>query len=220
MSPTIELKLTNQEQKVIGYLSGKQEVPWEELAQFAAKPDQVKLRTLQKVVSDIKKKYREVGMPAPFDCKFTQLVPSKTIYVDTTSITTPTTTATVVSAPVKVRVTAGGRQVRADDPTPDAVLDFKLDKNTRRVSTKQGSFALSENEWELFTFLLDNAGKTVSLEDMKNKIYHQWGSKTPHNWSEAISRTLTKLRKNIPELKTQNRLLTIVGATSTAYMLK
>ena len=42
MSPTIELKLSDQEQRIINYLSGKEQVAWEELAQFGKNPTTVK----------------------------------------------------------------------------------------------------------------------------------------------------------------------------------
>lgn len=64
------MHFTTQEQHVIQYLCGREEVFWEELAQFCKDPINVKLRTVQKVVSDIKKKYRTMHKKCPFECKF------------------------------------------------------------------------------------------------------------------------------------------------------
>jgi hypothetical protein len=47
ISGTFILKITNQEQKIINYLEGKNEVAWEELAQFAKHPQEVKQKTLR-----------------------------------------------------------------------------------------------------------------------------------------------------------------------------
>lgn len=75
ISPTtIQIKITKQEQDIINHCSGKTFVPWEELAQYAKEPQTVKLKTLQKAVSDLKKKYRDANLPVPFDCSFKSLV--------------------------------------------------------------------------------------------------------------------------------------------------
>src|SRR5579859_3182803 len=116
MSPTIELKLTEQEQNILNYLTNKESVAWEELAQFSKSPTTVKRSSLLKVVSDLKKKYTGVGLSVPFTCQFTDLVRTNS------SVISP-------SPAVQMRKTLGGNLVRADDPTPDAHHDFKIDKN-------------------------------------------------------------------------------------------
>src|SRR5277367_1876899 len=67
------MKITAQEQNVIQFLSDRDEVFWEELVQFCKDPANVKLRTVQKIVSDIRKKFRDTNRACPFDCKFGHL---------------------------------------------------------------------------------------------------------------------------------------------------
>lgn len=252
----VKLKLTTQEVNVVHYLSGKSHVNWEDLAQFAKDPQTVKLKTLQKVVSDVKKKYKDVGSPCPFECTFGSLVATKATVIPTSEVykklgdpdtwveeeteyqkkfvTSPQnilefqqeTLSMIPQHLVKIRPPkaqpAKGISVPEKPAVPvelPAHRDFKLEKNYRRVRTKNNVAELREQEWEIFYHLYENAEKMVTLEDFKNLIWKNWGSKTPPSWAESISRSLTALRKSIPELKLQNRLLTITGQT-TAYMLR
>ncbi len=215
---TVNLKFTQQEQNIINYLSGKQIVAWEELAQFGKDPSSVKLKTIKRVVSEIKRKYAEAGLPIPFNCQFVALTESPK--KELSEMKTATVVATKEQILVKMKSTPSGNLMPADSTELVAHIDFKLDKSYRRVKTRAGSFELGENEWLLFTYLHDNAEKFVTLEDMKNVVYKNWGSKTPHNWADSISRSLTKIRKNIPELKLKGRLLTITTSLGTSYMLK
>jgi DNA-binding response OmpR family regulator len=200
------MKLTNQEQRILNFLIGKTEVAWEELAQFSKDPSSVKMKTLQKAVSDLRKKFTDSNIPVPFKCKFITLLKKEPVVQEQKF--------------VKMRTTPAGNLVSADSNEPNAYVDFKLEPNYRRIRTKNGVVNLGPAEWELFEFLYKNVEKPVSVEDMKNLVFKNFGSKTPHNWADSISRTLTKLRKNIPELKTQNRLLTVTGGATTSYMLK
>lgn len=204
------MKLTNQEINIINYIGNKSEVSWQELAQFAKDPQNVKMKTLQKAVSDIKKKYRDKNLFAPFNCKFINLS-AKEVFEE---IKLPTF--------VKLRITAGANRVPDTNKDLDAHIDFQLDRNYRRVKTRSNTVNLSDNEWELFTHLHQNAEKMISIDDMKDVVYKGFGSKTPHNWCDSIKRTLGKLRTNIRELKTEGRLVTIMGTnkTPTSYMLK
>src|SRR5260370_22893103 len=70
-----ELKLTKQEWQVTNYLIGKNngKVFWEELAQFAKDPQNVKRKTVLKIISEIKKKYLIVGALVPFNVNFGSL---------------------------------------------------------------------------------------------------------------------------------------------------
>lgn len=228
---TIQLKLTDQEQQVINYLNGKAFVYWEELAQFAKEPQNVKLKTIQKLVSGIKLKFNRTNIPCPFDCMFT----SKP--ADNSSSPTTTHNFPAASAPKggplpilpsstpsqlsQIRVTLGGNRVPVTDVRPDAHIDFQLLPNRRAVKTRNSVQELGENEWEVFTHLHKNAGRPVDIEEFRNIIWKNFGSKTPHNWAESFARRLTNLRKNIPELKLQGRLMTVTSTgQSTAYMLK
>ena len=53
----MHVSLTEQDTKIIGYLQSRnlQDVAWEELAQFSKEPTTVKLNTIKKAVSEIKK---------------------------------------------------------------------------------------------------------------------------------------------------------------------
>src|ERR1019366_7639570 len=211
------IKLTIQELSIVNYCSGKSQVPYEELAQFSKDPITVKLRTIQKSVSDLKKKYRDANLSLPFNCSFTQLV-KKTQRTATIGdlikqkLSVPP--APVEQKLVQLRVTRGGNRVTADNILPDAHIDFKLEPLYKRVRTKSGTINLSDNEWELFTFLHSNVDKTISIEEMKDVVYKNFGSKTPAGWADSIKRTLSKLRRNIHELKTQERLMTIIGSNT------
>ncbi len=223
----VKINLTPQEFNIINFLCGKNEINLFDLAIFAKEPTKVKKQTLQKTVSDIKRKYTQLGLQPPFNCK---------ICVDQTIVEKPEPVLKIVeSAPkieepilkvveeiiIPMRITLGGNRVTQSNTDPDAKIDFQLDKLNKRVKTrKSGSINLSDNEWELFCFLHENADKMVSIEDIKNVVYKNFGSKTPHCWADSIKRTLTKLRINIRELKTDNRLVTIMGGNITQYMLK
>src|SRR5271170_5355278 len=67
------MKLTPQEQNIVDFLIPKREAFWEELAKFCKEPSKVKLRTVQKIVSDIKKKHKDDDLQCPFNCKFSYL---------------------------------------------------------------------------------------------------------------------------------------------------
>lgn len=216
---------SSQEKIFIDYLSGKENVSWEELAKFSKNPSEVKKKTLQKVISTIKKKCTEAGQPVPFKCNFYEaLKPSdnKDVIVVESSSVAPTIAANaIVTSPfVKVRTTRGGNMVPETNSALDAHIDFVLDKNYKRVVMRKGKINLSDNEWELFCFFHQNAGKKLSLEQIKEHVYKNFGSKTPYHWAESIKRTMTKLRTNIPELKKDARLLTIVSANTTYYMFE
>lgn len=245
VNQTLVLKLTKQEQNIINYCSGKSVVPFEELAQFAKDPMQVKLSTLQKAVSDLKKKYRDLNLTLPFNCQFVQLakpdttltrqnldkviteagkfmseLPPQMRSADVQNELNRALEEKVEPKLVQLRVTRGGNRVPSDNKESDVHIDFKLEPYYKRVRTKTGTVNLSDNEWELFTLLHLNADKMLSLEDIKNVVFKNFGSKTPHHWADTIKRTLSKLRTNIRELKIDNRLVTVMGGNTTYYMLK
>ena len=210
ITQTTILKITNQEQQFINHCSGKSVIAWEELAQYAKSPTTVKLKTLQKAISDLKKKYRDAGLPLPFICSFVSLLEQNV----------PVETKPIEQKLVQLRTTKGGNWVAIDDVQPDAHIDFKLEPYYKRVRTRTGIINLSDNEWELFNLFHANIGKMFSMDDIKNVVYKDFGSKTPHCWAQSIKRTLTNLRTNIRELKTDNRLVCVMGGNTTFYMLK
>ena len=203
--------LTAQEQKIISYLQGKDVVAWEELAQFAKDPQTVKMKSLQRAVSDIKRKFAMAGLPIPFSTKFTVLVEPKNA---------TTASSGVEQGMVQMRRTRGGKRVPATNTELDARLDFRLDPAYHVViSIGRGRVKLTEGEFEIFQLLYNNAGKPVSIEQMRDACFPR-GSLCPPTWSNQISSALTKLRKNLPELKSDNRLLTVASSHgSTSYML-
>lgn len=62
------VRLTEQETKIVDYLTAKTSgnVYWEELAQFSKSPQTVKLKTIKRAVSEIRRKYVDAGQPNPF----------------------------------------------------------------------------------------------------------------------------------------------------------
>lgn len=214
------IKLTAQELNIVNYCSGKPQVPYEELAQFSKEPATVKLKTIQKTISDLKKKYRDANLILPFNCVFIQLAKTQDKPLAVSADKLIPSSAPVEQKLVQLRMTRGGNRVPMDNKQPDVHIDFKLEPLYKRVRTKSEVINLSDNEWELFTFLHSKAEKTISIEEMKDVVYKNFGSKTPAGWADSIKRTLSKLRRNIHELKTQERLMTIIGSNTTYYMLK
>jgi hypothetical protein len=209
------LKLSPQYEKIIAFCAGKEKVNFEELVQFSKDPSNVKLKTMQRAVSDIKKMFKDHALPDPFTCKFGVLVETKKQVVLTLVPSVPQEQELV-----RMRTTIGGRKVRADDPRTDTQIDFEPTPNYKGVKTRDGLIKLSDNEWEIFCYLYQKAGKRVSIEELKDVVYKNYGASTPHCWSDSIRRTISKLRRNIPDLKTKNRLVTIVCRDTTYYVLE
>lgn len=192
------MKLTPQEQNFLNYLKSEKEPTYEELSKFCKKD--TKIKTIKRVISDLKAKHKLENIP--FDFTILDKKPE------------------VKEKLVQLRKTAGGNIIDASINIPDAQIDFKMDNIWKTIRTKTQTIKISENEWLIFEHLLINAEKQVSIDELKDVLYKNHGSKTPANWSEVISNTLTKLRKNIPELKKEERLLTIRSTNSTYYMVK
>lgn len=206
----LTVRPTKQEEQIIKYCAGKTKIHWEELAQFAKDPTSVKLKTLRKAVTDLKKKYRDANLPSPLTCEF--------VFLEASEPQPPT------PAPepklVQLRITRGGNRVPQDNKQHDLQIDFQLVPYYKRIKTRTNTINLSDNEWELFTMFHSNPEVMFSMEQIKNVVYKHFGDKTPHNWSQSIKRTLTLLRTNIKELKSDNRLVTILGGNTTYYMMK
>lgn len=195
--------ITEQDAKVLNHLVGKSEVFIEDLAPLT-KTGTTKVDSLRKIVSDLKRKYILSGLPVPFNCKIISRQNNNSVPQQ--------------DQPIQVRKTRGGRLVPVANTTPDAHIDFVLEPYYRRVKTRNRVANLSDREWEVFVYFYNNVGKKISLEELRNDVvYKHFGSKTPHNWADSIRTTIGKLRQNIPELKTENRLSTLIG-TPTYYM--
>ena len=212
---TVNLKITEQEQKILNFCTNKQSVYWEDLAQFAKDPQNVKLKTIRKVVSEVKRKYAQANLPNPFTCDFASRLQDKVIATIASQILPQEQVL------VQVKRTTGGATVLADSNVIAAHVDFKLDKYNERVITKYGPVQLSESAYRIFAHLHANAGKFVTQEDLKDVLFDPKSpSKIPHTWSHRITGYLTDLRKALPDLKRKDRLITVPGAMNgTRYML-
>jgi hypothetical protein len=233
-----QMKLSEQEIKVLDYLTARNNsvVYWEELAQFAKNPQTVKLKTIKKTVSEIKRKYATLGAPVPFSVEFNtmgteneseevtdiqpinldMLVPVEQSKPQTLVQIKRTTTSLVPTSVQSTPLTA--TVVLSTSNVPAAHTDFVLDRNTKRVKTKFGSHLLNDNEWEMFKYLHNNTGRVIDISELRDKVvYPQYGSKLPPRWFDSIKRIIGNLRAQIPSLK--DRLRTVKG-TETGYLFQ
>jgi len=97
-------------------------------------------------------------------------------------------------------------------------LDFVLDTFNKRVKTKNGWVPLNESNFELFQIFHQNVGVPLSKEDLKNKVWPQWGSRLPSSWWSNLTSRMTDLRTYLPELKSRLNRIVIDGDSS--YMLR
>ncbi len=204
------MKLTQQESKICDYLKAKNgsEVAWEELAQFAKDPTQVKLKSIKKVVSEIKRKYLSEGKAIPFAVNFKLLGKDDLI---------PTTTKE--QELVQVKRTPGGKVILVNDTRHVAQIDFELDKQGyHRVITSSGAYQLNDNEWDMMKYFHARPGKLIPISELRDKVaYPLYGSKMPARWFDAIGRTINNLRRQVFGL--DKRLLT-VKSTETSYLFQ
>ena len=201
------MKLTNQEKLIASYLQARPgtRVAWQELAQFAKDPQNVKLSTIQKAVGDVKRKLREANLPE--------------LNITFYSLTTPVPEPKVIKTEVKqeqtlveMRRTIGGRMVSSGDTRPDAQIDFPPDpKGNRRVITRNGPINLGENEWDMYKHFYKNPGKKISITDLRDEVIfpkQKNTGKLPANWRDSIQRIAQNLRR---QLELKDRLTTIPG---------
>lgn len=213
------LKLTNQEVNIINYLKSNQTVAWEELAQFAKEPQTVKLKTIKKAVSEIKRKYTAAGLPVPFNTTFSSLAEGKQLPLSrmpkkdllgypTIESDTNQTLVKVVRVPTTPTDT---RHQAQKDFSPDP-LGFK------KVVTRNGACQLNDNEWDMYKYFYNNVGKLITISELRdNVMYPNYGSKLPARWFDAIMRVINNLRRQVKGLDT--RLLTVKG-TETSYLFQ
>ena len=221
-----DVKLTSQETKVIAFLTTKGDGPihWEELAQFAKDPQTVKLRTIQKVVSDLKRKYLQANVPFPYNGKFSSLnAPPK-------EEPKPQTIGELIKEKlsekqeqtlVQVKRTPAGNVIRtdsADGAKPVAQVDFVLDPLSRRVKTRYGAHLLNEREWDMMKYLHANVGRVIAISELRDKVvYEKYGSKLPPRWFDHIKAIIGNLRAQVPGLR--DRILTVKGV-ETSYLFQ
>lgn len=200
----MKIKLSDQEIKITEYLSlrnGKN-VSWEELVQFAKDPSNVKLKTIKKVVSEVKRKYRDAGFPTPFKVEFVSLQSVDPVPKEQKLIQIQ------IARPFEARPVL----------VPPAQKDFELDRNTKRVKTKFGFKQLNDSEWEVFKYIHLNTGRIIPISELRDKVvYPLYGSKLPARWFDSIMRIINNLRRQVDGLG--NRLLT-VKADETSYLFQ
>jgi hypothetical protein len=221
-----DVKLTSQETNVIAFLATKSDGPihWEELAQFAKDPQTVKLKTIQKVISDLKKKYLVAGVAFPYNGKFSALNPSKE------EPKVPQTIGDLIKEKlaekqeqtlVQIKRTPAGTLVKVDSTDgakPMAQVDFVLDPNTRRVRTRYGFHLLNEREWDVMKYLHANVGRVIAISELRDKVvYEKYGSKLPPRWFDHIKAIIGNLRAQVPGLR--DRVLTVKGI-ETSYLFQ
>jgi hypothetical protein len=209
------MKLTTQEQNITNFLSSKKEAYWEELAQFAKEPSKVKLKTIQKAVSDIRKKFKDAHLKCPFECKLASFETSKTV-TQTNALFQAAEEAISFNGQKLVKVVRPPTQVDTRKPHQ---IDFTLRKYQWQVITKTGIHTLSEDDFAVFEYFYDNAEKVISLEELRDRVvFPLFGSKLPARWFSAIQRRINNLRRAVPELK--NRILTMKLDNTTGYFFR
>lgn len=186
------ISLTPQELKIINFLQTKKSIKVDDLFQFA-KPG-VKLKSLQKVISDLKKKYKTAGISFPqCEIKFSkpEIKETKEIKLGNQKL---------------IQVSKKKEEVIPE--LPRFQQDFKLNYNRRQVITREGTFTLDNmDDWEMMKFFWKNPDRRIPIEEMKDLYWHNWGSKTPSRWMDSITRRVTKLRRAVPPLV--GRLITV-----------
>jgi hypothetical protein len=209
-----EVNLTDLEKRVISFIISKNNstIYLEELVQFAKDPQNVSRKTVLKWLSEIKRKYTNANMPLPYTVTFQSMSkPNQSVQ----------TAPDVQQQLVQIKRTPDGNMMRINPSAPTAHpahVDFVLDRNTRRVRTKAGSFQLNENEWNVFKYIYENVDKMITLSELRDQVvYPQYGSKLPARWFDAIMRMVNNLRRQVVGLN--GRLLTVKG-TETTYLFK
>lgn len=226
-----DIKLTEQETRVVSFLLSKNNtnVNWEELAQFAKSPQTVKLKTIKKTISEIRRKYTETGACVPFNVSFTMMPAAEDKpelpAIDATIIDDFLSQPHLAPPPqnlVQIKRTPAGNTMTVNNNDTVSLLpaqiDFALDFNNRRVKTRYGYHLLNENEWLVFKYFHAHAGKLIPISELRDKVvYPLAGSKLPARWFDAIMRSINNMRRAIPGL--EHRLLTVKGA-ETSYLFQ
>lgn len=205
----MSVKLTKQEENIVSYLKvrNNQKVYWEELVQFSKNPTTVKLRTVQKTVAALKRKFMLDGTSLPFNISFSSLSESAS------------TSAQVKNKPEQVLVKLENSNKRQVENKHQVQIDFRLDPlGHKRVVTKNGSYQLNDSEWDMFKYFYQNPGKVITISELRDKlVYPLYGSKLPARWFDSIMRIVNNLRRQVVGLN--ERLLTVKG-NETSYLFQ
>lgn len=213
------LRLTDQEIKVVNYLSPltEKEIPWDLLAQFSKNPNTVKYKSIQKVISEIKRKYRDAGLPIPFKVNIRHTTLDEKVAV----VMAPSSVQSTVQNLVQVKKTPGGNIMivgSTNTPQSSAQIDFALNVLTKSVRTKSGQYKLNDNEWYIFKYFHENSGRLINISELRDKVmFPNYGSKLPARWLDAIMRVINNLRRQVHGL--DKRLLT-VKSEETSYLFQ
>ena len=208
MSPSINF--STQELKILNYLENHSglEVGWEELAQFAKDPQNVKLKTIQKSVSELKRKFTQANEPITFNVKFVSMSKKN-------EAPQPPAQQNLVL----VKRTPAGNIVPATNTKHPAQIDFAPDGlGFKRVRTKSGSYQLNDAEWDMFKYFYNNPARIITISELRDKVvFPQFGSKLPARWFDSIMRIINNMRRQVKDL--DGRLLTVKGA-ETSYLFQ
>lgn len=204
------IKLTEKENQITNFIKDKSIVYWQELTQFSKDPGSVKLSTIKKSISELRRKFIKANEVVPFDCEFKDLMVKQT--TGELVLLKTRKNKTIEKQTEEIKPVIAEKKINQD---------FKLDKNSRKIFGKYGgtSFETQDNLWYLLVYLFDNAEKEISLEELRDKVFFQnWGSKIPARWFSTITRNLNELRKSIPAFK--ERIKTIRYTDRTTYKLE
>lgn len=205
-----EVSLTLHEIRIIDYLKrfNGQDVLWESLAKFSKEPTTVKLTTIQKSISEIKRKFVKANMPLPFSVKFKRL--------NCDSVKELQSQPQIL---IQMKKTPAGNIIPTDNTKHVAQLDFSLDSlGFKRVKTRDGKFQLNDSEWDMFKYFYNNPGRLVTISELRDKVmYPNYGSKMPARWFDSIMRVINNMRRQVNGL--DKRLLT-VKTTETSYLFQ
>lgn len=205
------ITLTEKEKQIIDFIKNKTIVHWEELAQFSKDPTKVKLSTIRKSISELRRKFISANEATPFNCQFKSLNKEPKTFTGELVLLKSRKNKVEAEKP-KEEIKPVGKKINED---------FKLDKNSRKIFGKYGgtSFETQDSLWYLLVYLFDNAEKEITLEELRDKVFFQnYGSKTPARWFTTITRALNELRKSIPAFK--ERIKTIRYTDRTTYRLE
>lgn len=235
------MRFTTQETKVITYLTGKKSAYWEELAQFCKDPGAVKLKTVKKIVSDIRKKFKDDNQACPFDCAFQELALTPPVNEEKFKIASQSETVnhngqtlvkvvrTSKPTPRIGTLVFGGEPNTGTIPNPVIIgadarkpyqIEFSIKKWQNQIITKSGIHNLSDEDFEVFEYLYNKHAEIVTLEELRDKVvFPLYGSKLPARWWDSIQRRINNVRRAVPELK--NRIFTVKTENNgTGYLFK